>query len=208
MAILGFHIVLTLISASVLQKLSARYSFGRRLLTAGGLRRYLHPTNEQLRAATGHATNGAAHKNANTRRRGKKDEADAAEGFLVPKNVDVHLEQTAVNAIDVLRLPFYVQYRWLMDFALATMVVYVISEIFTYFTFGAFTSVRARVCSSHTHTVQEPNLSIVWLMVMMAVTLKCLASLSSLFFTESDDTGRDRVCVCANVAHVVQANDR
>ena len=58
MAILGFHIVLTLIAASLLQKLSARYSFGRKLLSSG-LRRYYHPTTEELRNASTHATNGA-----------------------------------------------------------------------------------------------------------------------------------------------------
>lgn len=52
MALLGFQFVITLVVALFLQKLSPFYSFARWIMCSK-LYRYLHPTNEQLRARIG-----------------------------------------------------------------------------------------------------------------------------------------------------------
>lgn len=50
MAVLGVQLVFSMVMASILQKLGRHYSFGQWWL-CGQLRRYLHPTDDQLRTA-------------------------------------------------------------------------------------------------------------------------------------------------------------
>ena len=57
MALLGIQFVISLVVALFLQKLSPFYSLARWIM-AKGLYRYLHPTNDQLKALTGKPTNG------------------------------------------------------------------------------------------------------------------------------------------------------
>jgi len=49
MAVLGLQIVFTMIMVSCMSKFSAHMSFGRWLLCCGGLARYEHPSDDELR---------------------------------------------------------------------------------------------------------------------------------------------------------------
>jgi hypothetical protein len=52
MAVLGVQLVVTMVMASFMQKLSPHFSFARWLL-CNHLVRYLHPTDEELKTAAG-----------------------------------------------------------------------------------------------------------------------------------------------------------
>ena len=72
--------------------------------------------------------------------------------------------------------------RWLIDYALATVIVYCVSELWLYFTHGAYNT--------------EINLSVVWMLVLAGVALKTLTSLCSLFFLDSQNTGALQFLQC------------
>ena len=57
MAVLGVQLVFSMITASILSKLSGHYSFGRWVLCSR-LARYLHPSDEELRKLAGNGIYG------------------------------------------------------------------------------------------------------------------------------------------------------
>ena len=129
MAVLGFHTVLSLISVSILQRLSARYSLGRRLLSRG-LVRYLHPTTEELRAAAG-LTNVRLVQGKARRRDKGPDAKDAKDhSFLVPKSAEIRLEKAEVKSLDILQLPLYVELRWAVDLTACALFVFAVTETY------------------------------------------------------------------------------
>lgn len=50
MAVLGAQIVITMVVASIMSKIGPYMSFARWILTYSGLIRYMHPSDEELRA--------------------------------------------------------------------------------------------------------------------------------------------------------------
>uniref|UniRef100_A0A914WT84 Transmembrane protein 161B n=1 Tax=Plectus sambesii TaxID=2011161 RepID=A0A914WT84_9BILA len=177
MAILGFHIVLTLVAATIFQKLTARYSFGRKILSSG-LFRYLPPSVEDLKVAAGHSS---ATQNAKGRRKNARESNDA-EGFLVPKSADIALVKVPVKAIDVLQLPLYVEYRWVVDLTVCALAVYAISEFYCYLLYGAWS--------------REVNLSIIWCLILVAFCLRALTTLTSALFWTAEDSAERSVVLC------------
>lgn len=174
MAVLGFHSVLSLISASILQRLSAHYSLGRRLISRG-LVRYLHPSTEALREAAGMErakSGGKAAKGGATRRRGGEEERDRDHSFLLPKSAPIELEKAEVTAVDVLQLPLYVELRWVVDLSVAALVVFLITETYAW--------LLPRRSGS------ELNLSAVWWVMVLFSSLKALAALSSHYFRSGE----------------------
>jgi hypothetical protein len=75
----------------------------------------------------------------------------------VPKSADITLVKVPVKSIDVLQLPLYVDYRWMMDLAVCSLVVYAISECYCYLLYGAWS--------------REVNLSIIWCLIVVAFCL-------------------------------------
>lgn len=75
----------------------------------------------------------------------------------MPKSADIPLVKVPVKSIDVLQLPLYVEYRWVMDLTICALVVYAISEFYSYLLYGAWS--------------REVNLSIIWCLLVVGFCL-------------------------------------
>lgn len=154
MALFGIQIVITMIMASVLQKLSPQYSISRWIICKR-LTRYLHPSDEELKSLagiSGKSFKGKGkrekwrHRNGSLNRDGRDHEE-----FLVPKSLPVVLEPALITAGEALQLRFYADYQWLMDFAVHAAAVYALTETYTHFFPGR----------------EEVNLSLVWCLLVL-----------------------------------------
>lgn len=84
--------------------------------------RYLHPTDQQLRALAGIPKEKP--------KKGKHNEnGKVADVFHVPRNLDIKLESTKVTVYDVVHLKYYIEFQWLLDFSLYATIVYVLTEV-------------------------------------------------------------------------------
>lgn len=137
--------IITIIALSFFHKLSVRYSFARYILS-NRLIRYLLPSNNELKKEAGLI-------NTHTKGKLKKDEKDLIkkQDFKIPKKLDFPLYAEPIRSNHLFHLPFYPEYQWVLDFALFSIFVYVLSEFYFYF----FQS-------------DEINLSLVWCCLALA----------------------------------------
>lgn len=126
---------------SVIQKLGPHFSLGKWLLCSTGLVRYLYPTDAELRQLAN-----VAKEKQKPKKAGKSITNGKPETFHVPRNLDVQLETAKVSRLDVIHLKYYVDYQWLIDFTLYSLVVYIITEVYQ-----AFFSIK-----------DDVNLSMMW----------------------------------------------
>lgn len=174
MALFGIQLVMTLILLSVLNKLSAHYSIGKWLLSHG-LIRYLHPSDEHLREIVGLPKNTSK---GNRNRREYKEENSNT--FNVPRNICLTLEAEQISVIDVIQLPFYAEFQWLLDFGVYALIIYAFTE-FYYFLIP---------------NSNEYNLSLVWCSLVVAFSLKILFSITALYFRGGDEAiGERSLCL-------------
>lgn len=111
---------------SVIQKLGPHYSLARWLLCFTGLIRYLYPTNEELKQlANIPKEKSKSKRNSKSQPNGK----NSGDTFHIPRSLDVQLKSTKVTSIDITYLRFYTEYQWLVDFAMYSGIVYVITEV-------------------------------------------------------------------------------
>jgi hypothetical protein len=130
-ALLGAQLVLTLVMVSIIQKVSPFFSLAKWLLCSTGLVRYLHPTDDELKALAGvpkEKSSKSRPRNGNGRIVYTKPVT-----FHVNRNIDVQLETAKITPYDVVHLRYFTEYQWLVDFSLYTIIVYTISEIYHYF---------------------------------------------------------------------------
>ncbi|XP_026745080.1 transmembrane protein 161B [Trichoplusia ni] len=173
MALLGAQLVITLIMVSVIQKLGS-YSFARWLLCSQGLYRYLYPTNSELKSLAG------VPKESSKGKKGSKNESNGKpETFHVPRSLDIQLETAPVTALDVVHLRFYTEYVWIVDFSLYTLIVYIMSEVYT----------------SIFPLKDEFNLSMVWCILVVLFSFKILLSLTKQYFTSEESIGERSTCI-------------
>nr|XP_020639416.1 transmembrane protein 161B isoform X4 [Pogona vitticeps] len=96
MGVIGVQLVVTMVMASIIQKIIPHYSFARWLLCSGSLRWYLHPTEEGLRILAGKQQKG----------KGKKDRKYNGhienKPLTIPKDIDLQLETKSITEIDAL----------------------------------------------------------------------------------------------------------
>ncbi|GIY26478.1 transmembrane protein 161B [Caerostris darwini] len=177
MAIFGVQLVVTMVMASVLQKISAHFSVARWLLSYR-LTRYLHPSDEELLSIAGLQRNSGKTKGKKSKDR-KEDNGDCE--FMVPKNLDLQLDVAAVQPNDMIQLHYYSEYQWLLDFSLCALIVYVITEIYYFF-------IPAR---------DEVNLSILWCILVVGFAAKILLSLTALYFRGEEAVGERSLCLTA-----------
>ncbi|GIY69627.1 transmembrane protein 161B [Caerostris extrusa] len=174
MAIFGVQLVVTMVMASVLQKISAHFSVARWLLSYR-LTRYLHPSDEELLSIAGLQRNSGKTKG----KKKKEDNGDCE--FMVPKNLDLQLDVAAVQPNDMIQLHYYSEYQWLLDFSLCALIVYIITEIYYFF-------IPAR---------DEVNLSILWCILVVGFAAKILLSLTALYFRGEEAVGERSLCLTA-----------
>ncbi|XP_068104005.1 transmembrane protein 161B isoform X1 [Hyperolius riggenbachi] len=183
MGVIGVQLVVTMVMASVLQKIIPHYSLARWLLCNGSLYWFQHPTEEELRTLAGKQQ---------LKGKGKKDRKYNGhienKPLTIPKDIDLHLETKTVTEVDTLALHYFPEYQWLVDFTVAATMVYLITE--AYYTF---------VVPS-----QEMNISIVWCMLVLAFAIKVLFSLTTHYF-RVEDGGERSVCVTFGFFFFVKA---
>ncbi|KAJ6664354.1 hypothetical protein lerEdw1_008573 [Lerista edwardsae] len=121
MAVMGVQLVVSLLMASIMQKMAPHWSFARWLLCNGSLHRYKHPSEEELFALAGKQKP----KSKRDRRiNGVMDDKPSS----VPRDIDLRLETSPITAIDALVLRYFLEYQWYVDFAVYSTFIYLFTE--------------------------------------------------------------------------------
>ncbi|EYC03065.1 hypothetical protein Y032_0096g2921 [Ancylostoma ceylanicum] len=162
-AILGFHIVVSLIALTIMSKLGTRLSVIQMFIVKG-LYRFIAPSNDDIRALMPPSKD-------NPRARKKKREEEETEGFNVPKSLPLRLRVGRVVEEELRNLPLYSSVHWLSLFVPLCLVVYSLSEVFSF------------LFPSNTDT----NVSILWLLIAVAFVLQVLARLTSWLVMNEDE---------------------
>ncbi|KDR24097.1 transmembrane protein 161B [Zootermopsis nevadensis] len=183
MALLGTQLVITLVMVSIIQKLGPHYSLARWILCSTGLVRYLYPTDEELRALAGVPKDKSKGKKS-----GRNNEnGKTAETFHIPRNLDIKLETSKVTALDVVHLKFYSEYQWLLDFAVYSSVVYILTEVY--------------------HALAPPkdevNLSMLWCSLVVGFSFKLLLSLTYQYFQSQESVGERSTVIITAFAYLL-----
>ena len=182
MGVLGLQVVVTMIVASFLHKLSPYYSFGRWLSTAD-LRRYLPPRDSQLlphvSAGSSRGSGGTGKKKAGSTR--SEDDKPLDQSLTLPKSAAIQLDTAPVVPADLYGVHYYLEFRWLLDVAVATLAVYVCTCIY--------------YSTRPVAVVTEYNLSIVWLLFLLFFALSLLLSLTRVYFDEQLSRERSLIIV-------------
>ncbi|KAI5706729.1 hypothetical protein M8J76_015150 [Diaphorina citri] len=194
MALLGAQLVFTLVTVSIIQKLSPHYSFSRWLLCSTGLIRYLYPTNDELRTLAGvpkeRSKSKRNSKEKKYERNGSGDQfSQSKETFHVPKNINLELQSAKITSLDVVHLRYYSEYQWLLDYALYSLFVYTLTEVYTSF-----------IPLDH-----EINLSMLWCLVVQCFTLKILFTLTLEYFKGEESVGERSTVIVTGFAYLVIA---
>ncbi|KAK6312819.1 transmembrane protein 161B-like isoform X1 [Coregonus clupeaformis] len=172
MGVIGVQLVVTMVMASVIQKIIPHYSFARWLLCSGSLRWYQHPTEDELRSLAGKQQ----------KTKSKKDRRNNSnienKPLTIPKDIDLQLETKCITEVDTLALHYFPEFQWLVDFTVASTVVYLITELY--------------------YTVAQPsgemNISVVWCLLVLAFVIKTLFSLTAFYF-KLEEGGERSLCI-------------
>ncbi|XP_077203667.1 transmembrane protein 161B isoform X1 [Paroedura picta] len=182
MGVIGVQLVVTMVMASIIQKIIPHYSLARWLLCSGSLQWCQHPTEEELRILAGKQQKG----------KGKKDRKYNGhienKPLTIPKDIDLHLKTKSVTEIDTLALHYFPEYQWLVDFTVAATIVYLVTEAYY----------------SWMKPLQEMNISIVWCLLVLAFAIKILFSLTTHYF-KVEDAGERSLCVTFGFFFFVKA---
>uniref|UniRef100_A0A672P1X4 Transmembrane protein 161B n=1 Tax=Sinocyclocheilus grahami TaxID=75366 RepID=A0A672P1X4_SINGR len=173
MGVISVQLVVTMVMASVIQKIIPHYSFARWLLCSGSLRWYQHPTEDELRTLAGKQQKG-----------GKSKKDRKYNGHLenkpmtIPKDIDLQLETKSIAEVDTLALHYFPEFQWLVDFTVAATVVYLITELY--------------FCVAEPN--EEMNISVVWSLLVLAFVTKILFSLTAHYF-RLEEGGERSLCI-------------
>ena len=179
MAILGAQLVFSMVFASMLSKLSGSLSLARWLL-CGHLVKYLHPSDDELRTAAGipipHQSKRS--KKADVKRKANAQKGDGKDSFLVPKNIDIQLESSQIQPLEVIQLHYYAEFQWLVDFAVCSIIIYSLTELY-----------YALILPQ-----QEFNLSMLWCLLVAGFAVKIMYSLTAMYF-RLEEGGERILCI-------------
>ncbi|XP_063051340.1 transmembrane protein 161B [Engraulis encrasicolus] len=173
MGVISVQLVVTMVMASVIQKVIPHYSLARWLLCSGGLRWYQHPSDDELRSLAGKLQKGGKSKK-DRKYNGHIDNKP----MTIPKDIDLQLETKCIAEVDTLALHYFPEFQWLVDFTVAATVVYLITELY--------------------FCVAEPsgemNISVVWCLLVLAFVIKILFSLTAHYF-RLEEGGERSLCI-------------
>ncbi|KAK7126819.1 hypothetical protein R3I94_018111 [Phoxinus phoxinus] len=172
MALMGVQLVVSLLAVSIMQRMAPHLSFARWLLCNGSLFRFKHPSEGLLCALAGKQIP------KNSRRDRRQNGQGESKPLTVPKDIDLHLENAPVNVLDALVLRFFVEYQWLIDFAVYATGIY-------FFTEGYCSLVDAN---------KEVNIASIWCVLTVFFCLRTLHLLMSHYF-RSEEGGERSVCL-------------
>ncbi|KAJ9596712.1 hypothetical protein L9F63_012254 [Diploptera punctata] len=185
MALLGTQLVITLVMVSIIQKLGPHFSLARWILCSTGLVRYLYPTDDELRALAGVPKD---------KHKGKKGSRNVENGktyifHCIEPYDDIKLETAKVTAQDVIHLKFYTEYQWLLDFALYSSLVYILTEIY----------------QAVSPPKDEVNLSMLWCFLVVMFSVKLLVSLTLQYFESQESVGERSTVIVTAFAYLLVA---
>ncbi|XP_035268384.1 transmembrane protein 161A [Anguilla anguilla] len=172
MALMGVQLVVSLLAVSIMQRMAPHCSFARWLLCNGSLFRFKHPSEGELYALAGKQI-------PKTSRRDRRQNGSGdSKPLTVPRDINLHLEAAPVNVMDALVLRFFLEYQWLIDFALYAFGIYLFTE-------GYYWVVDAS---------KEVNIGAIWCVLTILFCLRTLHMLMSHYF-RSDEGGERAVCL-------------
>uniref|UniRef100_A0A8C6HL19 Transmembrane protein 161B n=1 Tax=Mus spicilegus TaxID=10103 RepID=A0A8C6HL19_MUSSI len=114
MGVIGIQLVVTMVMASVMQKIIPHYSLARWLLCNGSLRWYQHPSEEELRILAGKQQKGKSKKDR------KYNGHIENKPLTIPKDIDLHLETKSVTEVDTLAMAVLIVTENYLEFGLET----------------------------------------------------------------------------------------
>uniref|UniRef100_H3D6N9 Transmembrane protein 161A n=1 Tax=Tetraodon nigroviridis TaxID=99883 RepID=H3D6N9_TETNG len=168
-ALMGVQLVFSLLAASVMQRM-APHCLARWLLCNGSLFRFKHPSEGELCALAGKQI-------PKPNRRDRRQNGEV-KPLTVPKDIDLHLEKAPINALDALVLRFFLEYQWLVDFAVYATGVFLFTECY-------YSLVDAS---------KEVNIGALWCVLTVLFGLKTLHTLMGHYF-RSEEGGERSVCL-------------
>lgn len=187
MGVLGVQVVVTMIVASFLHKLSPYYSLGRWLAVAE-MRRVVPPRDALLKPhVIVPVTNGKSKKKASSSRAssgsraGSDDHKPLDPSLTLPKSSDITLTSTPVLPGELQLIHYYPEFRWLVDMGVATLAVYLATSV--YYSFKP------------TAAATEYNLSVIWLIFLLTFAVYLLCSLTKVYFSEELSRERSIIIV-------------
>ena len=196
MAVFGVQVVLSMIVASFLHKVSPYFSVGRGLIIYR-LKRYQTPSDNTLRPHVsvppsggrgGGGGNSGGRKRVSTQRtltsttemtvtdlheffNLKKIAGNALDPSLaIPKSANIKLQDVELRSSDLLILPFAERLEWMINLAVAAVMVYAITLGYYYIFPGAVQT--------------EYNLSTIWLLLVSGYVISILARLTKFYFSD------------------------
>ncbi|XP_048353104.1 transmembrane protein 161A [Sphaerodactylus townsendi] len=168
MAVMGVQLVVSLLVASIMQKMAPHFSFARWILCSGRLFRYRHPTEEELFTLAGKQKPKAR------RERGVIDDKPLS----VPRDIDLQLESSPITPVDALVLRYFLEYQWYVDFAVYSTCIYLFTE-------GYYCVVDPR---------KEANIGILWCLLTVFFSIKIFFMVMRHYF-KSEEGGERSVCL-------------
>ncbi|NXP74141.1 T161A protein, partial [Ramphastos sulfuratus] len=170
-AVMGVQVVVSLLAASLMQKMAPHCSFARWLLCNGSLYRYKHPSDEELCALAG-----------KQRPRSKRDRrlngVTEDKPLSVPRDIDLHLDTSPITAVDALVLRYFLDYQWFVDFAVYSTAVYIFTE-------GYYCLVDPQ---------KETNIGVLWCLLTVVFSVKVFFMVMRHYF-RSEEGGERSVCL-------------
>ncbi|KAF1538043.1 hypothetical protein FQV10_0016074, partial [Eudyptes schlegeli] len=170
-AVMGVQVVVSLLAASVMQKMAPHCSFARWLLCNGSLYRYKHPSDEELCALAGKQRPKAKR---DRRMNGVTDDKPLS----VPRDIDLRLDTSPITAVDALVLRYFLEYQWFVDFAIYSTAVYVFTE-------GYYCLVDPQ---------KETNIGVLWCLLTVVFSVKVFFMVMRHYF-RSEEGGERSVCL-------------
>ncbi|NXH88515.1 T161A protein, partial [Edolisoma coerulescens] len=170
-AVMGVQVVVTLLAASLMQKMAPHCSFARWLLCNGSLYRYKHPSDEELCALAGK-------QRPKSRRDRKMNGVTEDKPLSVPRDINLQLDTSPITAVDALVLRYFLEYQWFVDFAVYAGAVYIFSE-------GYFCLVSP---------ARETNLGVLWCLLTVVFSVKVFFMVMRHYF-RSEEGGERSVCL-------------
>lgn len=171
MAVMGVQVVVSLLAASVMQKLAPHCSFARWLLCNGSLHRYKHPSEEELRVLAGK-------QRPKTKRDRRMNGVTDDKPLSVPRDIDLHLDTSPITAVDALVLRYFLEYQWFVDFAVYATAVYIFTEGY----------------SCVVEPQREMNLGVLWCLLTVFFSIKVFFMVMRHYF-RSEEGGERSVCL-------------
>uniref|UniRef100_A0A8C2B5S7 Transmembrane protein 161A n=1 Tax=Cyprinus carpio TaxID=7962 RepID=A0A8C2B5S7_CYPCA len=170
---MGVQLVVSLLAVSIMQRMAPHLSFARWLLCNGSLFRFKHPSEGELCALAGKQI-------PKTSRRDRRQNGHGeSKPLTVPKDIDLRLESAPVNVLDALVLRFFVEYQWLIDFAVYATGIYLFTE-------GYYSVVDAS---------KEVNIASIWCVLTVFFFLRRTLYLLMSHYFRSEEGGERSVCL-------------